>query len=90
MLNRPRIKDKMSQAARYLDLPGHSFEAFVNWVTDLKIEMGMPANLKELGIRKRHISDIAQKALEDANIHTNPVKMDAKKLEDLLAQALKG
>jgi hypothetical protein len=90
MLNRPRIKDKMSRAARYLDLPGHSFEAFVNWVADLKIEMGMPANLKELGIRKRHISDIAQKALEDANIHTNPVKMDAKKLEDLLAQALKG
>ncbi len=90
MLNRARIKDKMSRAARYLDLPGHSFEAFVNWVTGLKIEMGMPANLKELGIRKRHIPDIAQKALEDANIHTNPVKMDAKKLEDLLTHALKG
>lgn len=90
MLNQARIKDKMSRAARYLDLPGHSFEAFVNWVTDLKIEMGMPANLKELGIRKRHIPDIAQKALEDANIHTNPVKMDAKKLEALLNHALTG
>jgi alcohol dehydrogenase class IV len=90
MLNQARIKDKMSRAARYLDLSGHSFEAFVNWVTDLKIEMGMPANLKELGIRKRHIPDIAQKALEDANIHTNPVKMDGKKLEALLNHALTG
>ena len=90
MMNRARIKDKISRAARYLDLPGQNFTAFVNWVTDLKIEMGMPANLKELGIRKQHISDIAQKALEDANIHTNPVKMDAKKMEDLLTHALKG
>ncbi|MCF8092730.1 MAG: iron-containing alcohol dehydrogenase [Desulfotignum sp.] len=90
MLNRARIKDKMSRAARYLDLPGQDFTAFVNWVTDLKIEMGMPANLTELGIRKQHIFDIAQKALEDANIHTNPVKMDAKKIEDLLTHALKG
>lgn len=52
--------------------------------------MGMPANLKELGIRKQHIPDIARKALEDANIHTNPVKMDVKKLEDLMTNALKG
>ncbi|MCF8075793.1 MAG: iron-containing alcohol dehydrogenase [Desulfotignum sp.] len=52
--------------------------------------MGMPANLKELGIRKQHIPDIAQKTLEDANIHTNPVKMDAKKMQDLLTHALKG
>ncbi|MFO7748672.1 MAG: iron-containing alcohol dehydrogenase, partial [Desulfobacteraceae bacterium] len=90
MLNRARIKEKMSRAARYLDLPGQNFTAFVNWVTDLKIEMGLPANLTELGIRKRHIADIAQKALKDSNIHTNPVKMDAKKLEDLLTHALKG
>jgi alcohol dehydrogenase class IV len=34
--------------------------------------------------------DIAQKALEDANIHTNPVEMDRKKMKDLLAHALKG
>ncbi|EMS80639.1 iron-containing alcohol dehydrogenase [Desulfotignum phosphitoxidans] len=90
ILNRARIKDKMSRAARYLDLPGQDFTAFVNWVTDLKIAMGMPANLKELGIRKQHIPDIAQKALEDANIHTNPVKMDPKKMKELLAHALKG
>lgn len=90
MLNQTRIKDKMARAARYLDLPGQDFTAFVNWVTDLKIAMGMPANLKELGIRKQHIPDIAQKALEDANIHTNPVKMDPKKMKDLLAHALTG
>jgi alcohol dehydrogenase class IV len=82
--NRPRIKEKISQASRYLDLPGQDFTDFVNWVTDLKIEMGLPANLSELGIRTQHIPDIAQKALEDANIHTNPVKMDAKNIMDLL------
>jgi alcohol dehydrogenase class IV len=86
--NRPRIKEKMARAARYLDLPGQDFTAFVNWVTDLKIEMGLPANLSELGIRNQHIPDIAQKALEDANIHTNPVKMDAQKTMDLLKTAL--
>jgi alcohol dehydrogenase class IV len=90
MMNRPRIKDKIARAARYLGLPGQNFSAFVNWVTDLKIQMGMPANLTELGIRKQHIPDIAQKALKDANIHTNPVKMDTKRLEALLKHALKG
>jgi len=90
MMNRTRIKDKVSQAARYLDLPGHDFTAFLTWVTDLKVQMGMPANLTELGIRKRHVTDIAQKALEDANILTNPVRMDAQKIQDLLTLALKG
>lgn len=90
MMNRSMIKDKISQAARYLDLPGQNFTAFVNWVTDLKILMGMPANLTELGIRKQHIPLIAQKALEDGNINTNPVKMDARKLQSLLTHALKG
>ncbi|MDZ7665034.1 MAG: iron-containing alcohol dehydrogenase [Desulfotignum sp.] len=90
IMNRNRIKDKISQAARYLDLPGHDFTTFLNWVADLKIQMGIPANLTELGIRKQHIPDIAQKALEDANIHTNPVKMDAQKIQDLLTLALKG
>lgn len=90
MMNRPRIKDKISQAARYLDLPGHDFTAFLNWVTDLKIQMGIPANLSELGIRRQHIADIAHKALEDTNIHTNPVTMTLKKLQDLLRFALKG
>jgi alcohol dehydrogenase class IV len=90
MMNRPRIREKISQAARYLDLPGQNFSAFVNWVADLKIQMGLPANLTELGIRKQHITDIAQKALKDANIHTNPVKMDTKRVEALLTHALKG
>ena len=90
MMNRSMIKDKISQAARYLDLPGQNFTSFVNWVTDLKILMGLPANLTELGIRKQHIPPIAQKALEDGNINTNPVKMDARKLQSLLTHALKG
>lgn len=90
LLNHSRIREKMARAARYLDLPGHDFTAFSNWVQGLKIALGLPANLTELGIRPGHIRDIAQKALTDVNIHTNLVKMDVKKLESLLKLALKG
>jgi len=89
-LNRNRIKEKIEDAARYLDLPGHDFDAFVNWVADLKLELGMPVNLKELGIRESHIPKIAEKALADANIGTNPVQMDQKRLEKFLFDALAG
>jgi len=89
-LNRSRIKEKIEDAARYLDLPGHNFDAFVNWVADLKLELGMPVNLKELGIREGHIPKIAEKALADANIRTNPVPMDQKRLEHFLSGALNG
>ena len=89
-LNKSRIKEKIEDASRYLDLPGHDFDAFVGWVSDLKLELGMPVNLKELGIRESHIPKIAEKALSDANILTNPVQMDQKRLEDFLSGALSG
>lgn len=89
-LNRRCIKEKIEDAARYLDLSEHDFDAFVNWVADLKFELGMPVNLKELGIRESHIPKIAEKALADANIRTNPVRMDQKHLEDFLSGALDG
>lgn len=90
ILNRSRIKEKIEDAARYLDLPGHDFDAFVDWVAALKLEFGMPANLRELGIRESHIPKIAEKALSDANIFTNPVRMDQKRLEEFLSGALNG
>jgi len=87
-LNRSRIKEKTRRAARYLDLPGHDFSAFLNWVIDLKLELGIPANLSEIGIKKTHIPAIAEKALQDTNIRSNPVSMDVKKVTTLLRDAL--
>ncbi len=88
--NRSRTREKIERVARYLDLPGHDFDAFLNWVVELKMELGIPPNLKELGIRANHIPDIAQKALNDANIRTNPVPMSLDRVEKLLRKALKG
>jgi alcohol dehydrogenase class IV len=50
----------------------------------------MPHSLQELGMRAENIPRIAQKALEDGNLTTNPVPLDLPQLQKLLQRAIRG
>ncbi len=88
--NRKSIEPKMEDLARYLDLPRHSFDALLDWIFDLRRELGMPISLKDLGVKKEDIGYISQNAYRDANIATNPLAMDEKKLEKLVKMSITG
>lgn len=88
--NRRRIKAKMAEVARFLDLPRHDYYGVVNWLLDLRMELGLPATLGELGVRTEHIPVLVERTLADANAATNPVPLDPAGLEQLFRWAIRG
>jgi alcohol dehydrogenase class IV len=88
--NQRRIKGKMEAVARYLNLPRHDYPGVVKWLLALRIELGMPATLAELGVRIDHIPSLVDRTLADANAATNPVALDPRGVERLFRWAIRG
>jgi len=88
--NRRQISGKMEQVARFLDLSQGCFDAVLNWILELRYELGMPYSLGELGVRQKHVPALVEKALNDANIGTNPIPLDRQKLKGLFTRAIRG
>lgn len=88
--NRRQIREKMGLLARFLNLPHTDFHAVLNWILDLRSELGAPQCLGELGVREDHIPSLAQKAMKDPNVRTNPAPLDQGKMEKLFSHAIQG
>ena len=88
--NRPAIEDRMAAVARYLDLPGPSFAAVLDWVLALRERIGIPHTLKDIGVDEPHARRLAPMAAEDPSSPTNPVPLDAANLESLYLRAING
>jgi len=88
--NQRRIKAKMAEVARFLDLPRHDYRGVVDWILDLRMELGLPATLGELGVRIEHVPTLVDRTLADANAVTNPVPLDRPGVERLFQWAIRG
>ncbi len=72
--NRPAIEDRIAQAAAYMGISG-GFDGFYDRVLELRSELGIPANLTEMGIPKENLDQLAQEAVDDPSTGTNPVEL---------------
>lgn len=88
--NRPAIEDRMTDLARYLDLPDPSFAGVLDWVLDLRERIGIPHTLKDIGVEELHAHHLAPMAAADPSSPTNPVPLDAASLESLYLRAING
>lgn len=88
--NRRAIVHRIADLARKIDLRHHTFDGLMDWIIDLRSELGMPISLSAVGVRESDIPDIAAMAMADANMATNPIPMTEDKLRKLLRKALSG
>jgi len=72
--NRPAIEGRIAQAAAYMGISG-GFDGFYDRVLELRSELGIPANLTEMGIPKENLDQLAQEAVDDPSTGTNPVEL---------------
>lgn len=87
--NRPAIDEKMARLAAYLGL-APSFEALLAWVVHLRREIGIPNDLRALGLDRSCIDEISAKGATDVCQPTNPVPLGRGDLRGLLAEAMEG
>lgn len=73
--NRSAIEERITRLAAYLGLASPGFDSFLQWVVQLRREVGVPNTLPELGVDDRHAALIAKMAVEDPSAGGNPVRL---------------
>ena len=85
--NRPAIEEKIEAVARYLRIEG-GFEGFCAFVSSLNASLGIPANLRALGVTSPDVGAILEGALKDPSAGGNPVTLTRENLPPLLKTCL--
>lgn len=73
--NRSAIDQRITRLAAYLGLPLPDFDSFLQFVLQLRREVGVPHTLPDLGVDDRHAALIAKMAVEDPSAGGNPVAL---------------
>jgi alcohol dehydrogenase class IV len=88
--NRPAIEDKIVRLARWLDLRDATFDGFMQWMLDLRREVGIPDTLAALGVKMEHIGKLAEMAAVDPTAGGNPIKAGVPEMRRMFEAAVSG
>jgi alcohol dehydrogenase class IV len=80
-------RKKMAELARVCGA-GDTAESFVDWLTDLKRRVGIPAKLAEKGVNEDHIAKLVEIAVADTCHQTNPRPVSKADFERIFASAI--
>ncbi|MEX6503955.1 iron-containing alcohol dehydrogenase [Pseudomonas zhanjiangensis] len=88
--NQARIGPQMERLARYLGLAKPGFAGVLDWVLQLRSEVGIPHSLADIGIDDSRIEQVGQMAEVDPSAGTNPTAFSAGEYSALFERALRG
>jgi alcohol dehydrogenase len=87
--NRAAVAERLGRLAGYLGL-APTFDAFAQWVLDLRASVGVPHTLAGLKVDGARAELIADMAIVDPTAGGNPVKLTKKGALSILEAAIKG
>jgi len=85
--NRLVITEKIERLADYLSVP-NGFDGFIDWLLQLRMELGIENTLTSLGVVKSDVERIAKMATEDAASGSNPILFNQDEYKNILLSAL--
>jgi alcohol dehydrogenase class IV len=88
--NRTAIEDKTDVITRVLDLPRRGFDGFLDWVLEMRRELGIPHSLADIGVSADKAAIIGREAAIDPSAGGNPIPVDAAQLERIFRAAVEG
>src|SRR5207248_11771493 len=89
VFNRKAIEDKIKRLAAYIGLRPN-FRAFLDFVLELREQLGIPHTLEGLKVGDDRIDQIVKMAPEDPTAGGNPVKLDRRAARTIFMRALEG
>lgn len=81
-------QEKFLRLAHAVGLTSEKPEKFVAWLKDLQTAIGIPGQLKPVGVDRGHLSDLVSVAIKDVCHQSNPRVVTEKDFETLFLQAL--
>ena len=88
--NKKAIKDKMERLARWLDLERGNFAAVMDWILELREEIGVPHTLAGLKVDDAKADLIAEMAIVDPTAGGNPIPLDKAGALEIFENAIQG
>ena len=88
--NRDVLGDKLTRLAAWLGLAEHSFAGVLQWVLELRRQIGIPDTLAELGMTAAHAKPFAPQAFNDPSTGGNPLPMNEQGFEALYLRCITG
>ena len=86
--NQSAIEQKMQHLARCLELKEFSVEGVLSWILELRQTIGIPDNLKSIGIDASRADEIAKLATEDPSAGGNPIQLSETEYAELFTEAV--
>ena len=75
----------------YLDLKERTFNAFLNWIMDLRKELDIPHKLSDVAdIKNEDLDKLSMMALEDPSTSGNPKKLELKDMKTMYIHSIEG
>ncbi|PVZ67808.1 L-threonine dehydrogenase [Pelagibaculum spongiae] len=94
--NMPVIEDRLAAIGRHkgivadtdLNNPRQCAIKTIESIVRLNMQVGIPANLSELGVLEKDLAEMAANAIKDSCISTNPREVDQQAIERIFKAAL--
>ena len=77
------------EMARAVRAPHESAEGFVEYLIQLKADVGMPVGLRESGVTNEHVDDLVRFAEMDGCHQLNPRSVSAEQFREMYVEAIK-
>ena len=89
--NRDVIENKIVKVCEYLDLKDKSFDTFLNWVLDLRINLNIPHKLSEvIENNDFDLDKLSKMALNDPSTGGNPKKLTLDDMKIMYQHSMSG
>ncbi len=87
--NRKAIEARIKRLAAYIGLRPN-FRALLDWVLELRAEIGVPHTLADLNVGDEHLERIVAMAPQDPTAGGNPLPLDKRAARTIFKRALEG
>ena len=89
--NKKEIEHKIIKLSKHLELKEKTFDCFLNWILELRIELKIPHKLSEVAkITAEDLDRLSLMALEDPSTSGNPKKLQLKDMKIMYEHSLNG
>ena len=89
--NKKEIEHKIIKLSKHLELKEKTFDCFLNWILELRIELKIPHKLSEVAkITTGDLDKLSLMALEDPSTSGNPKKLQLKDMKIMYEHSLNG
>lgn len=88
--NQSVIQHKINRLGSYMGLSSATFDGFMDWVVQLRSELGIPHTLSEINIDRDQARRIGLMALNDPSAVGNPIQFSAEQYQQIFSYAVEG